>query len=688
MNYSEITNLPIIQTNHIETPFNKVFSTNVFLPMEMNISHKTFSYLTGFIKLVETFKLQTNWNEGNPENNWGLLVFYDKSLSDFVYSSHYRTRKSNTPTNTRIKTNYKKNKDIIDKLYEAYRCYINIIITDKEKYNFIKLYSYTDNRIVLGKKGYSGLPSTYGSFIRFIPLYDDTIRQFFCINISHPITFKLMELIYQWNKTSFKLVSIDHETYRWINIIKLKIKIDKIIINLKLPREKIEGLQARIPAGLFGFNKDKKTPEFPEFTEIDNFFTNGLLTELVKKYNSKESINRDIFNYGIDEILLRYVLEKYNNNNFYAYNDDFVFPINTKLVIETLFEKFIKKIPEKILIPPNLINYISGSFTPYKIIFNENINESIIEEINEFIRGLYLNNYQLEESFQVEIYNEELGSSTSNISNLLHINKYNEKYGNLIRKLELPHLYRHLNFLIDNIPSDHIYLSINFVNLLPDKLIKDIKKYFKKKENYGFKSLMESLNEDKPIILFSEKLFNNSQIYPFFYTYIKIEDYPNNKSIKILINELIDYYENLDLKHFIYITEEKNNNVLQINQYSKRVRSLNNTHNSNTTSNNSPTEQEEPPNFIFPRKYKTSEGRAQKRQNFIKQGNPNFRGLNNNRFENNTTNYLNRRRLGITRGVDYLPSILQTKTKQSKTKQSKKKQSKTKQSKKKQTQVV
>jgi len=51
MNYSEITNLPIIQTNHIETPFNKVFSTNVFLPMEMNISHKTFSYLTGFFSL-------------------------------------------------------------------------------------------------------------------------------------------------------------------------------------------------------------------------------------------------------------------------------------------------------------------------------------------------------------------------------------------------------------------------------------------------------------------------------------------------------------------------------------------------------------------------------------------------------------------------------------------------------------
>ena len=244
----------------------------------------------------------------------------------------------------------------------------------------------------------------------------------------------------------------------------------------------------------------------------------------------------------------------------------------------------------------------------------------------------------------------------------------------------MPHLYRHLNFLINNIPNDHIYLSINYVNLLPDKLYTDIKTYFKTTENYGFISLMESFNEEKPIILFSEKIFDNSQIYPFFYTYKKIEDYPNNKSIKILVSELINYYENLDLKHFIFITEEKNNNVLQINKYSKRVRSLNNTYDSNTYSNNSSTEKpEQHENFIFPRKYKTSKARAQQRQHFIKQGNTNFMGLNNNRFENNTTiNYLNRRRLGITRGIDYLPTILQAKPKpkQSKKKQSKKKQSK------------
>ena len=89
MDYSKISGLPIIQTNHIDISFKKVFSTNVFLPMEMNIKHKTFSYLTGFIKLVETFKLQTNWKDSiSPDKNWGLLVFYDKSLSDFVYPSH------------------------------------------------------------------------------------------------------------------------------------------------------------------------------------------------------------------------------------------------------------------------------------------------------------------------------------------------------------------------------------------------------------------------------------------------------------------------------------------------------------------------------------------------------------------------------------------------------------------------
>lgn len=48
--------LKIGKIGTINTPFKNIFSTNVFIPRELKLNHKSFSYLTGFIKLVETFK--------------------------------------------------------------------------------------------------------------------------------------------------------------------------------------------------------------------------------------------------------------------------------------------------------------------------------------------------------------------------------------------------------------------------------------------------------------------------------------------------------------------------------------------------------------------------------------------------------------------------------------------------------
>ena len=46
----------ITQTNSIDTNFKYVFSSNIFIPMENNIKDKSYNYLVGFVKLVETFK--------------------------------------------------------------------------------------------------------------------------------------------------------------------------------------------------------------------------------------------------------------------------------------------------------------------------------------------------------------------------------------------------------------------------------------------------------------------------------------------------------------------------------------------------------------------------------------------------------------------------------------------------------
>ena len=80
MSSNELFGLEIKQVNSCNTDFKKVFSTNVFIPQELNMSHKIFSYLTGFIKLVETFKKMTNWDETPVGERWGLIIFLDEDL--------------------------------------------------------------------------------------------------------------------------------------------------------------------------------------------------------------------------------------------------------------------------------------------------------------------------------------------------------------------------------------------------------------------------------------------------------------------------------------------------------------------------------------------------------------------------------------------------------------------------------
>ena len=149
---SQEEGLIITQTNTITTPFKKVFSSNVFIPMENNIRDKSFNYLVGFIRLVETFKKRTSW-VSNPENpdelrdNWGLYVYYDASLDNPIKRKNYKRSKRNNQVNIYIKQNFQVNQDILQKLYELYRGYLTLIRKNPQKYNFIKIFSFQDTRI-------------------------------------------------------------------------------------------------------------------------------------------------------------------------------------------------------------------------------------------------------------------------------------------------------------------------------------------------------------------------------------------------------------------------------------------------------------------------------------------------------------------------------------------------------------
>ena len=46
------------ENNKIKSDFKKIFSSNVFIPMDNNVSEKSFSYFTGFIKWDESLKIK------------------------------------------------------------------------------------------------------------------------------------------------------------------------------------------------------------------------------------------------------------------------------------------------------------------------------------------------------------------------------------------------------------------------------------------------------------------------------------------------------------------------------------------------------------------------------------------------------------------------------------------------------
>lgn len=294
--------------------FTKVFSTNVFIPKELNLSHKSFSYLTGFIKLVETFKKMTGITDKfDPAKNWGLVIFCDKDLLDGYFKPTkpaYAPQASNLPSNTKMKQKWKDNSTIIIKLYQLYRNYISHII--KMKYDFVKIYTYEDTRLK-NTKGHLGLPSTYGSFMRFIPLFDftgeegtgasdqelmlkkefDSIVRVFCINISHSITKNLMTLVSEWEDNKKYICTMERGNYNWGFGNKTFFDTMKIIK---------EGCSIfnRIPAGLFGVVKgvDEDVVRTGVVRKYKLF--KDYITRLIDEYKN----NPKIFGYGIDEMIL------------------------------------------------------------------------------------------------------------------------------------------------------------------------------------------------------------------------------------------------------------------------------------------------------------------------------------------------------------------------------------------------
>jgi len=578
----EIFNLKINKYYGGDTKFKSVFSTNVFIPRELNLDHKSFSYLSGFIKLVETFKKMTSWKEENPTENWGLVIFCDKNLIDGSYINkitYKRKSKFNTNNNKILKEKYNENSDIIIKLYSLYNKYINHIIKNKYKYNFVKIYTFEDTRLK-GTRGYLGLPSTYGSFIRFIPIFTnypvgslletefDSIKKVFCINISHAITKNLMTLVSEWEEFGADICTMKSDKYNWENQAKEKYISTMKLLNPVYNPGYFYGKNYRIPAGLFGVVKEGINKEY-------NLFKN-YLDILVGKYKT----DKTIFNYSIDEILLSSIfLEELKRRNeptkFFLYNDTVAenFKKLFKGAIEgytrrpgrTIIEDIIRKKGETIenLSDYNKLylefnNYIEKTPDLKKLISIGRDCFSIYKDgvtynsMND--RQIYTAFKKLNQKIQEEIKKNPNYSHIIDV--LFTIYDYDHKVEEYIQctdsNIILPYTkvynetfvkYNPSSYI--NIDANHIYLSREFMNYIG----KDLEDYFKiRKGNrkYNFSTLLQSgFDEIKPLILYSKNFSFDGVNFNYYLELICIDDYKNTELNKLL-NIIIRHYNNTD----------------------------------------------------------------------------------------------------------------------------------------------
>jgi len=323
----EINNIPA------KTVIKNVFSTNIFIPMKPNLTDKSLVYYCGFIKLLETYKIRTRFDQLDHNDKWYLYVYMDDMFFEKYDDEIYESRANNNADNKKIKELYQKNKESLLKIRALYDLLIREIRENHNgRYNFIRIFRFNFLDVYKKNKGYLGHPSTLGSIIRSEPLYgingtyidgtnNDKIENYggleyvFLINCNHAITFRLMKMIYQWIESNQIIILHKQYPFRpWgeimslIGMVRTQLIENKQIGDTDFPRQ-------RILAGLFGYKINNET------YKQDN-----------KLLDYKQFIqsNRDdsFYSYGFDEVILTYIFKEFTfvsieDNNWTGHPDVF-----------------------------------------------------------------------------------------------------------------------------------------------------------------------------------------------------------------------------------------------------------------------------------------------------------------------------------------------------------------------------
>jgi hypothetical protein len=391
----------------------KLFSTNVFIPEDINkIDIKTYNYLTGFIKLVETFEKRT-------DGTWFLLIYIDDMfINDKTYNSiNTSSQNTNTFYNKKIKNtfNISKNnnnttknlKKTLNELLNLYKKYIKHITDNKNDYKCIKLISYKCGG--LNQNKYLGHTSTFGSIVRFLPIFEDNEYEYIVtINISHAISIFFFCEIQKWIASNSIIMTIaqlysGEQTNLFAFLTEFKI-LTKDIMGVYLDKY-------RIPAGLFGI---KKTEHYyglysSDFTKkISNLIKlfNLYINEKLENYNNKHEeysgpeIHMNPFSYGIDELIITDIFydilkDKTDKKNIYLLGDTFINPIFKNPIFKNPnFNKFKIKYYVTNPEPTSLVLNIEGEIIKnINKTYKDYLTDKDLNLLKDYHRFININNF-------------------------------------------------------------------------------------------------------------------------------------------------------------------------------------------------------------------------------------------------------------------------------------------------------
>lgn len=315
----------------------KVVSTALFIPFEgCNVAkddykrhfdahvNKAFNYFTGLIRSTSLFQniMGLDWiyriyvDEQfiNPKLSYADPIYdiNEESINDTEESTYERY----------VKSMIKHERVMMIKLHTMYKEVLSII----SKYNYVEIISFSSPKFtkMLKHKNYLGYPQTFGSIVRFFSIYDPNVAASFFVNISHAITPKMAHFIKEFERSKYTGTSLcSLKAYNFTGD-------DGTLNETQLRAANMLGIDLdkithRLPAGVTGIKRDSKS------------LIPDSLTVLIDKIRimfdciDLDTKNLDIFPYGIDEILLSYIVnprsKEFDITNF----DNIDIPTNISL---------------------------------------------------------------------------------------------------------------------------------------------------------------------------------------------------------------------------------------------------------------------------------------------------------------------------------------------------------------------